>query len=275
MAFRYFLRLAYDGSDYHGWQVQKSAVSVQETIEQALAGIWQQPVPIMGAGRTDTGVHASDFWAHFDLKQNLDKAQKHELVHQLNEVLPEDIRIYGLYAVQPKAHARFDATARTYQYFICPQKNVFAPKYSWHLFGDLDYQKMNEAAKVLFDYKDFTSFSKLHTQVKTNNCRIDKACWEHYGSYWVFTIKADRFLRNMVRAVVGTLLEVGKGKMDVDGFRHVIEKKDRSSAGLSVPGRALFLTQIDYPDSSFIDHPDNPDFVAPPKPMDLLLLGDE
>ena len=269
MLYRYFLRLSYDGGLYHGWQVQEKAVSVQQKLEQALSAVFDRPMRIMGAGRTDTGVHSSDFWAHIDLIEHPNLEQKQQLINQLNALLPGDIVVYGIYSMKESAHARFSAKSRTYQYFISPEKDVFFHGYTYHLFGAVDYALMNEAAQILFDYKDFTSFSKLHTQVKTNNCRIDKAIWEKHGPYWVFTIKADRFLRNMVRAIVGTLLEVGKGKLDLAAYRKVIELKDRSAAGFSVPGRALFLTDIEYPPDLFIDEPSF--FPTPPKPLEIFL----
>ena len=247
---RYFIELAYDGTNYHGWQIQPNGSSVQETLMKALATFLRQEVEVVGAGRTDAGVHAHRMMAHFDIDRELDGAQ---VTDKLNRLLPPDIAVYRVVPVKPDAHARFDATYRKYQYHVTTCKDPFSRQYAWRLFHPLDFEKMNEAAKTLFDYTDFTSFSKLHTDVKTNNCRIMHAEWTQVSdTEWVFTIQADRFLRNMVRAVVGTLVEVGRGKLSIDGFRRVIEQKDRCSAGSSVPGHALFLVDVGYPEELFL-----------------------
>lgn len=247
---RYFIELAYDGTNYHGWQIQPNGSSVQETLMKALATFLRQEVEVVGAGRTDAGVHAHRMMAHFDIDRELDGAQ---VTDKLNRLLPPDIAVYRVVPVKPDAHARFDATYRKYQYHVTTCKDPFSRQYAWRLFHPLDFEKMNEAAKTLFDYTDFTSFSKLHTDVKTNNCRIMHAEWTQVSdTEWVFTIQADRFLRNMVRAVVGTLVEVGRGKLNIDGFRRVIEQKDRCSAGSSVPGHALFLVDVGYPEELFL-----------------------
>lgn len=247
---RYFIYLAYDGTSYHGWQVQPNGVSVQECLTKALSILLRQPIEVVGAGRTDAGVHARLMVAHFDSSQMLDEMF---MADKLNRLLPPDISVYRLRAVRPDAHARFDATSRTYRYYVTTAKMPFDRQYRCRLFSVPDFERMNEAAKILFDYTDFTSFSKLHTDVKTNNCRIIQARWENLDEVtWVFTIQADRFLRNMVRAVVGTLLEVGRGKLSVEGFRKVIEVKDRCRAGTSVPGCALFLEDITYPEELFV-----------------------
>ena len=221
---RYFIYLAYDGTNYHGWQIQPNGISVQECLVKALSTFLRCEIEVVGAGRTDAGVHASLMVAHFDYDGLLDTVSVDE---KLNRLLPPDISVYRVCRVKPEAHARFDATARTYKYYVTAVKYPFNRQYRWRIYSSLDYERMNEAARTLFEYSDFTSFSKLHTDVKTNNCRIYKAGWEREGDVWVFTIQADRFLRNMVRAVVGTLLEVGRGKLTVDGFRRVIEQKDR------------------------------------------------
>ena len=248
--YRYFIYLAYDGTNYHGWQVQPNGASVQETLTRGLRTFLRDDaLEVTGAGRTDAGVHARLMVAHFDSACLLDVET---VTDKLNRILPPDISVYRVRRVRPDAHARFDATYRTYKYYITTRKDPFNRAYSWRIFQPLDFERMNEAAKTLFDYIDFTSFSKLHTDVKTNNCRIMQAHWEQTGAdEWVFTIQADRFLRNMVRAVVGTLVEVGRGKLSVEGFRRVIEEKNRCSAGTSVPGNALFLVDIGYPDSLF------------------------
>ena len=247
---RYFIYLAYDGTSYHGWQVQPNGVSVQECLMKALSTLLCQPTEVVGAGRTDAGVHARLMVAHFDSPQALDEVF---MTDKLNRLLPPDISVYCLRAVKPDAHARFDAVSRTYRYYVTTAKVPFERQYRCRLYSEPDFDRMNEAAHTLFDYADFTSFSKLHTDVKTNNCRIMQAHWERLDEVtWVFTIRADRFLRNMVRAVVGTLLEVGRGKLSVEGFRRVIEQKDRCRAGTSVPGCALFLEDITYPEDLFV-----------------------
>ena len=218
---------------------------------KALATLLRREVEVVGAGRTDAGVHASLMVAHFDNEAPLDTAL---LADKLNRLLPPDISVYRLRAVKPDAHARFDATARMYRYYVTTAKAPFNRQYRCRLFRIPDFERMKEAAQALFDYTDFTSFSKLHTDVKTNNCRIMHAAWtQEDDETWVFTIRADRFLRNMVRAIVGTLLEVGSGKLTVEGFRRVIEQKDRCRAGASVPGNALFLVDVAYPEEIFLD----------------------
>lgn len=248
---RYFIYLSYDGTNYHGWQIQPNGISVQEVLMKALSTFLRKPIEVVGAGRTDAGVHARLMVAHFDFDTELDCAT---VVDKLNRLLPPDVAVHRVRRVKSDAHARFDATYRTYKYYITTCKDPFSRAFSWRIFQTLDFEKMNEAAQTLFDYIDFTSFSKLHTDVKTNNCKMMYARWEQIGEHnWVFTIQADRFLRNMVRAVVGTLVEVGKGKLTVEGFRKVIEEKNRCSAGTSVPGNALFLVDVGYPEELFLD----------------------
>ncbi len=246
---RYFLELSYNGSQYHGWQSQPNAVSVQENIEKALSIILRFPTKITGAGRTDAGVHARQMFAHFDTDNTIDIEQ---LTHRLNRFLPQDIAISNIIPVQPDAHARFDATARSYAYHIHQQKNPFLQQTSWHFSKKLDVDAMNKAAKALFFYEDFQSFSKTHTDVKTYICRIEEAYWQQDNDKLTFHITADRFLRNMVRAIVGTLIEVGLSKISVADFAHIIEAKNRSKAGFSVPAKGLFLTQIVYPKNIFV-----------------------
>ena len=247
---RYFIYLGYNGKSFCGWQIQPNGITVQQSIEEALSTILRQSVSIVGAGRTDAGVHAKLMVAHFDMENPIENLPF--LTDKLNRLLPKDIAIYKIVPVRPDAHARFDATARTYKYYVTLQKDPFNYELVYRYFGKLDFERMNEACKVLFDYIDFTSFSKLHTDVKTNNCHIYEAGWKQEGEVWVFTIKADRFLRNMVRAIVGTLLEVGRGKLTIEGFRKVIEIKDRCKAGTSAPGHALYLVDVDYPKELFI-----------------------
>ena len=311
---RYFIYLAYDGSAYHGWQIQPNGSSVQQTLADALSTLFRQEVEVTGAGRTDAGVHARLMVAHFDIPEALPasecnvpseeivssgKNNPHEEQHsssghplsegeissdsessseeinsfkakkvakvaetpvdvvrladKLNRILPHDISVYKVVQVKPDAHARFHATYRTYEYFITTRKDPFARAYSYRLFRTPDFELMNQAAQLLLQHTDFTSFSKLHTDVKTNNCRVMRADWQPVDDHtWKFTIQADRFLRNMVRAVVGTLLMVGQGKISVEEFNQIILRKDRCSAGTSVPGQALFLVDIGYPQSLFL-----------------------
>lgn len=252
---RYFVYLAYDGTHYHGWQIQPNGISVQECLQKALTTILRIPIAVTGAGRTDTGVHARMMIAHFDFEyhevpeQLVDSAW---LTDKLNRLLPPDISVYKVMPVKPEAHARFDALSRTYHYYVHVGKSPFLRAYSCRLYKTLDFEKMNEAAQTLFDYIDFTSFSKVNTDTKTNNCKIMKAEWVQLSpEQWRFEIKADRFLRNMVRAIVGTLVEVGRGKLTIQGFRDVIEGKNRCCAGESMPGNALFLVDVEYPDVCF------------------------
>jgi tRNA pseudouridine38-40 synthase len=247
---RYFIELAYKGTHFHGWQIQPNAVSVQECLEKALSVITRHSIAVTGAGRTDTGVHASYFAAHFD--STLTNLDHPDFVYKLNSFLNKDITVFSISKVHSEAHARFDAVSRTYQYNLNLRKDPFSKETSWHFFKQPDLDKMNEASRILFEYTDFTSFSKLHTEVKTNNCKIYFAEWTQSGSEIVFTVRADRFLRNMVRALVGTILEVGTGKIDLQQFRTIIELKDRGEAGLSVPAHGLFLTDIEYPEGIFV-----------------------
>ena len=247
---RYFIYLAYNGTNYCGWQNQPNGISVQQKIEEALHTLLRKPISITGAGRTDAGVHARMMVAHFDWEaESIDLSA---LAKKLNSLLPADISILKILPVLPEAHARFDAISRTYKYYVSNEKDPFIYPFYYRITSLPDFGKMNEAAAILPEYNDFTSFSKLHTDVMTNNCRIIQAGWKQENACWVFTIKADRFLRNMVRAIVGTLLDVGRGKLSLDGFRQVIESKDRGKAGTSVPGNALFLVDIEYPQSIFI-----------------------
>lgn len=241
---RYFIELAYNGRNYRGWQIQPGEPTVQEALNQALSTLLRENIQVVGSGRTDTGVHASFYIAHFDTCKLLDHPE--QTVYKLNRILGKDIAINRIYPVSPEMHARFSARSRTYQYFIDKTKNPFTCDYAWKVYPLPDINRMNEACRILFEYKDFTSFSKLHTDVKTNNCTIRAAHWEDTGPQLVFTIQADRFLRNMVRAIVGTLVEIGQGKLTTDDFRRIIESKNRCNAGTSVPGHALFLCHVEY-----------------------------
>ena len=243
---RYFIYLSYNGANYCGWQIQPNGNTVQETIEKALSTVFRTPTPIVGAGRTDAGVHARMMVAHFDAQPGTFDVEK--LSEKLNRMLPKDIAIYKILEVATDAHARFDATSRLYRYYVTTEKDPFMHPFRYKVHGEIDIDNMNACAAVLSEYTDFTSFSKLHTDVKTNNCKIKFAYWENIGNDYVFTIKADRFLRNMVRSIVGTLLDAGRGKLSPDGMRKIIEAKDRGAAGTSVPGEALFLEEITYDD---------------------------
>lgn len=241
---RYFIHLAYNGASYFGWQTQPGLPTVQQTLEEALTTLLRQTTAVVGCGRTDTGVHASDFYAHFDAGERLDCDM---LTFKLNSFLPQDIAIYGISPVADNAHARFDAIARTYQYHVSNHRLPFRQGQYCRIYFQPDIEKMNEAARVLMEYDDFTSFAKLHTQVKTNICHLSEAHWDMVGDECVFTIRSNRFLRNMVRSVTGTLLDVGRGKLSIDGLREIVEKKDRCAAGVSMPACGLFLTKVEYP----------------------------
>lgn len=243
---RLFLHLAYDGTAYNGWQVQPGLPTVQGVLQHALSLILHQPLNVVGCGRTDTGVHAADFYAHLDIHDpslpSLDV-----LLFKLNNILPSDIVIFDIFPVPDNAHARFDAVARTYQYHVCHHKLPFRSGHYCRIFYEPDIDLMNQAAQILMQYDDFTSFAKLHTQVKTNICHLTEAHWDRVGEELVFTIRSNRFLRNMVRSVTGTLLDVGRGKLSLDGLRQIIESKDRCAAGVSMPACGLFLTKVEYP----------------------------
>ncbi len=245
---RYFIYLAYNGKNYCGWQIQPNGITIQEELEKSLNVLLRDTISITGAGRTDTGVHAQHMVAHFDYSGDL---EENILCEKLNRILSKDITIYKIVPVISSAHARFDALSRTYKYYITHRKDPFLYEYLYKVTYPLNYSAMNEAAGILSEYTDFTSFSKLHTDVKTNNCNIMSAQWQEENGNWVFTIKADRFLRNMVRAIVGTLIEVGRNKISLTDFRKIIESKNRGNAGTSAPAHALFLTNIEYPESLF------------------------
>lgn len=241
---RYFIELSYNGTNYHGWQYQPNAQSVQESLNKALSVILRTGIDVVGAGRTDTGVHASQMFAHFDFPDVLEVPK---VVHKLNSFLPKDIAIHNIYPLHDDAHARFDAVKRTYQYHIHRQKDAFENETSWYCSSDLDVEKMNAACGILFEHTDFECFSKVNTDVNTFNCRIYEASWVQKNNKLVFTISADRFLRNMVRSIVGTMIDIGSGKISTADFTKIIESKDRGQAGFSVPAHGLFLTKIEYP----------------------------
>lgn len=247
---RYFIELAYDGTHYHGWQIQPNAVSVQEILNKALATILRQPVETVGCGRTDTGVHAKEFFAHFDAPLPPEGGANVQIesvpIRGLNALLPYDIAVKNIFPVHEDAHARFDATLRSYQYHINFNKDPFLRGYSWLVRDVPDLELMNQAAANIMEYTDFSCFSKSNTQVKTNNCKISRAEWVRTEQGMVFHISADRFLRNMVRAIVGTLMMVGKHEMPPEALREIIESKNRSNAGMSVPACGLYLTEVKY-----------------------------
>jgi tRNA pseudouridine38-40 synthase len=242
---RYFIYLAYDGTNYHGWQIQPNGDSVQQQLMNALQTLLRREVvEVTGAGRTDTGVHAKLMVAHFDYDEAIDCSQ---LADKLNRLLPSDISVFKVVPVDANLHARFSAKSRRYEYYVTTAKSPFLRQYRYRLHKAPDFDLMNQTATLLLQVDDFTSFSKLHTDVKTNICHVTRAEWSQVDDVtWVFTIQADRFLRNMVRAIVGTLLEVGYGKLTMDEFQQVIQQKDRCSAGMSVPAQGLFLVDIQY-----------------------------
>ena len=245
---RYFIEIAYDGTPYHGWQRQPNAISVQEKLEKAMSIILRTKISLTGAGRTDAGVHARQLFAHYDLEKDVD--QEH-LKFRLNRYLPSSIAICAIHVVTEEAHARFDATARSYEYIVSTVKNPFHKDRAFLVERPLDLPAMREAATMLLGRKDFKCFSRSKTDVKTYICEIREAVWESRGETLVFSITADRFLRNMVRAIVGTLLEIGLKKMSLNALQDVILSQDRNEAGPSVPAHGLYLTQITYPQSIF------------------------
>ncbi|MEX2379459.1 MAG: tRNA pseudouridine(38-40) synthase TruA [Vicingaceae bacterium] len=246
---RYFAYLMFDGTPFHGWQAQPNAPSVQEEVEKALKILMQAELNVVGAGRTDTGVHAEEMAFHFDCEESLDKQT---FLHRMNSLLPKSIALYDLKAVKSDFHARFDASSRTYRYLICQQKNPFFLNRAYQFNQELDVNAMNRAAAELLGTHDFSCFSKAHTQTFTNNCELSHAEWRQEGHLLVFQISANRFLRNMVRAIVGTLIEVGMGKRKGKEMKALIESKNRSNAGSSVPAAGLYLHKIEYPASGFL-----------------------
>ena len=246
---RYFIQLSFDGTRYHGWQRQPNGISVQQTLEDALSMMLRSDIKLTGAGRTDTGVHADVYYAHFDFTEPLLIPDWEKLVFKLNSFLPVDISIQRIFPVSPGIHARFSALSRTYKYYIARSKTPFRFPYTWFYHGELDVGRMNEGAQLIMETVDFTSFSKVDTDAKTNLCKVTFAFWQEEAGELVFTITANRFLRNMVRAVVGTLLDLGKGRTDMDELGRIIAGKSRSDAGESVPARGLHLVKVDYPEN--------------------------
>jgi tRNA pseudouridine38-40 synthase len=247
---RYFIQCSFSGTNYYGWQRQPSDLSVQEVMEDCLGKLLGGRVEIVGAGRTDAGVHARVMYAHFDWEAPLPDS----LAHRLNAFLPGDIAVQDIFPVPGDAHARFDAESRTYQYFLVQHKDPFLQDWAFYQNHPLDFERMNQAAACLLEFEDFKAFSKSRTDVKTYLCRISEAVWQQEGEKWVFTITADRFLRNMVRAVVGTLLQVGRGDLSPGDVKSIIKSRDRSRAGVSVPAKGLYLTGIAYPERIHLTH---------------------
>ncbi|PWS26826.1 tRNA pseudouridine(38-40) synthase TruA [Pedobacter yonginense] len=242
---RYFIQLSYDGSLYHGWQIQPNAITVQALLDKAMSVYFRQNIETLGCGRTDAGVHATDFYAHFDV-ENIEEAKVLKAVTGINALLPYQIAVKRVIPVKDDAHARFDAISRAYKYYVHFEKDPFKVNRSWLLKDQLNVDLMNKAAKELLNYTDFSCFSKSNTQTFTNNCKISNAVFDVLDNGLVFTIQADRFLRNMVRAIMGTLVRVGKGEINLEDFKTIIESKSRSKAGQSVPACGLYLVEVKY-----------------------------
>ncbi len=253
---RYFIQISFQGTKYHGWQIQPYSATVQSRLNNALSVTLQEEISATGAGRTDTGVHASYFIAHFDTKV-YQSDECADLVFRLNRFLPADIRVSSIRKVNENWHARFHAVQRTYQYVITTEKSIFCNHLSLHRYGNLDIEKMNMAAAILKDIKDFTSFSRLHGSSDNNICNVIESFWFTHGAYLIYRISADRFLRNMVRAITGTLIDIGTGKIDLQKFQQIIEMRNRGEAGTSAEAKGLFLTSVLYPDEYQIDRPND------------------
>lgn len=251
MKTRYFIFISFKGTLYHGWQLQPGSVTVQKIIDDALSTILNEKISTTGAGRTDSGVHALVFCAHFD-SIIPELAYRSNLIFRLNRYLPKDISVSRIVKAHDDAHARFSAVSRTYRYYISRIKNPFMDDVSWFIHGDIDVNTMNKACKILMKYNDYTSFSRLHSGTKTNLCKVLLASWTEESNRLIFTIKADRFLRNMVRAITGTMVDVGRGKTSISEFEEIIKAKDRSMAGKSAPAKGLFLEDIEYPTEIFL-----------------------
>jgi len=241
---RYFIKFAYNGDAYHGWQIQENAHTVQAELDNALSTVFAKKIKTTGCSRTDAGVHAKEFYVHFESERT--DLENLNLLFKLNTFLPRDIAAYKIFKVQPKAHARYDAISKTYCYHITRIKDPLMFDHYYYLYGDLDVKLMNEASKIMMKYNDFSCFSKSHTQVKTTLCNINEAFWKEENNLLTFTINANRFLRDMVRAIVGTILEVGKKQITIEEFKNIIEKGNRSDAGVSVPAHGLCLMKVNY-----------------------------
>lgn len=247
---RYFIQLSYNGAQFCGWQIQPNAPSVQARLNEALSKILREEIYVVGAGRTDTGVHAKQMFAHFESDAEIDL---NHLTHRLNRFLKDDVAVQQIFPVKEDAHTRFSATSRSYEYWVTQVKNPFLANWSWQIDNPLKVDAMNACAQTLLGEHDFSSFSKSGTQTETNLCHVNKAYWEERDNLLIFHISANRFLRNMVRAIVGTLVEVGQNKLDQAGFIQLIEQKNRSMAGVSAPAKGLYLTQVEYPKSIYVN----------------------
>ncbi len=243
---RFFIQLSFKGTRYHGWQIQPNALSIQEIVNHALSTLLKKEIKTIGAGRTDTGVHARFFIAHFDMEDSI-IIKKETIIQSLNSIIPPDVAVEDLYEVVPKAHARFSAMERTYEYTILRHKNPFLFELGWNYQQKLDIELMNLVGELLLNYSDFACFSKLHSNTKTNLCKLTNARWTSQPGKLIFSITADRFLRNMVRAIVGTMIDVGRGRTNLEDIKMIIDSKNRSKAGASVPACGLVLTNISYP----------------------------
>lgn len=252
MKTRYFIFFSFKGTYYHGWQVQPNNITVQQVLDDALSTVLNEKISTIGAGRTDSGVHAKFFCAHFDSNSH-DLALNKKFIYRLNSFLPKDISVFSVKRVENEANARYSAISRTYKYYITRIKDPFAQSTSWFIYGDINISAMNSAAQRLFNHNDFTSFSRLHSGAKTNICKIHNASWIENGDIIEFTIKADRFLRNMVRAIVGTMVDIGFNKITPDEIDEIINACDRCKAGKSAPAKGLFLVDIEYPEEIFFD----------------------
>jgi len=250
--YRYFIELKFDGTNYHGWQIQPNAISIQQILQTALSTLLKEKTELTGSGRTDTGVHATHYTAHFDSRSAPEKIKKIDLVYKLNRILPPDIAIISVSQVKDDAHARYSALSRSYEYFICRRKDPFFINRAWLMERNLDFDAMQEASEILYEYNDFEAFTKANTQVNHFNCNILHAGWRREEHIWIFHIKADRFLRNMVRAIVGTITDVGLGKISPEEMKEIIESKNRSNAGYSVPGCGLYFIGAEYPPEIYL-----------------------
>lgn len=250
--YRYFIDLSFNGTAYHGWQVQPNAISVQQMLAEALATLLKEDTELTGSGRTDTGVHALNYTAHFQTLNSPEQINEMDLVYKLNRILPHDIAIQQIRQVKPDAHARFSALSRSYDYIICRKKDPFMVNRAWLMERPLDYDSMQEVSQKLLQYEDFESFSRSNTQVNNYLCNVSSASWRQEGHLWIFNIEANRFLRNMVRAIVGTLADVGLKKISPSQFDAIVESKNRSNAGYSVPGCGLYFLGAEYEDGIFV-----------------------
>lgn len=253
MLYRYFLKLSYLGTNYNGWQIQQNTPNtIQQVLIEKISLLLGEKVDIVGCGRTDTGVHAKEYYAHFDTAKNDLHRDPRVWLFKLNNMLPKDIVVKQFIPVKPDASARFDAYSRTYKYYVSRTRDPFSIGRAAYIYGELDFDLMNKGAALLMDYSDFSCFSKSNTQVKNNNCTVNEAYWIRDGNMFVFTITANRFLRNMVRAIVGTLLMLGENKISLTEFKKIIENKNRSDAGYSVPAEGLYLVDVKYPNEIFL-----------------------